>query len=324
MITIAVIGAGQLGSRHLQALSRMSIPVQIEVVDPEPVSLKTAKARFEEMPSNQDVVRINYFSSLHELSKKIDLAIIATSSDIRADVVRKLIELCDVRYFILEKVLFQRPEEYGEIKILLGKKGIGTWVNHPRRAFPYYQKLKELLNGSHQISYQVQGGDWGLACNSLHMIDHLAFLTGEDSLEVSTERLNRLIIPSKRKGFIEFTGTLAGQIGPHPFEFFCHNEVSPVIITICSDNLNVIIDEANGWIRMAKKVCGWKWEEEKEKIIYFQSELSDKIAGDIISSGRCDLPTYEQAMNLHLPLINSLIEYLSLLDQKKYDYCPIT
>ena len=34
MINVALIGAGQLGSRHLQALALSEIPMNIEVVDP--------------------------------------------------------------------------------------------------------------------------------------------------------------------------------------------------------------------------------------------------------------------------------------------------
>lgn len=324
MRNIVVIGAGQLGSRHLQALSKMSFPVQIEVVDPVEASLETAKTRFEEMPYNPNISSINFFSSLQQLSKNIDLAIVATNADIRADVVRTLVGLCEVKNLLLEKVLFQRPEEYGEIQALLDEKGIRAWVNHPRRAFPYYHKLKNLLAGCRQLSYQVQGGDWGLGCNSLHMIDHLAFLTNENSLEISTNRLNRAVVQSKRRGYVEFSGALAGQVGPHPFELFCHDAVSPVIITICSDNLNAIIDEAGGWVRIAKRENGWQWVEEKEKIIYFQSELSNKIAEDIFEKGQCDLPTFSDATKLHLPFINALLYHLNRDSVEKHTACPIT
>lgn len=324
MKKLIIIGSGQLGSRHLQALSKINFPAQIEVVDTFPRSLELAKARFEEMPFNANISSIKYFTSVYELSKKVDIAIIATNADIRADVVRTLVGVCDVQSLILEKVLFQRLEDYVGIQMLLEEKGVRAWVNHSRRAFPFYQRLKNLLSGSRQVSYHAQGGDWGLGCNGLHMIDHLAFLTGEDDLKISTTRLNRTVIQSKRKGFIEFSGVLAGQVGSHPFELFCHDTASPNIITICSDNLNVIIDEANGWVRIAKRENGWQWEEEREKIVYFQSELTNKLAEDIVQLGRCDLPTYDEAIKLHLPFINGLINHLYLIEHKKYEFCPIT
>lgn len=324
MKIIVIIGAGQLGSRHLQALSKLGFPVQIEVLDPISASLDTAKIRFEEMPNNSNIREVKYLTSIQQLSKNIDFAIIATNADVRAGVVRELLSLCDVRNVLLEKVLFQKPVDYLEIHELLQKKNVRAWVNHPRRQFPFYKYLKGQLAGSTQVSYQLQGGGWGLACNGLHMIDHLAFLSGESTLEIRGGGLNPAVIQSKRKGFVEFSGALHGQVGNHTFSLYCHNDVSPEIITICSDNLNVIIDEANGWIRLASKENGWAWEEKNEKIINYQSELTNKVVEDVLTSGSCDLPTYDEAMGLHLPFVRCLMTHLEQTENKKYDLCPIT
>ena len=324
MKKIVIIGAGQLGSRHLQALSKISFPVQIEVVDMIAASLNTTKARFEEMPKNKNVHEVKYLTSIQELSKKVDFVIISTNADVRAEVVRGLLGSCEVQNILLEKVLFQKPEDYQEVHGLLQKKNVNAWVNHPRRQFPFYKELKSQFAGSKQVSYQLQGGGWGLACSGLHMIDHLAFLTGEKTLEISGAGLNQAIIRSKRKGFVEFSGALYGQIGNHPFSLYCHNDASPETITICSDNLNLIIDEANGWIRVASKENGWKWEEKKEKIICHQSELTNLVAEDVLLSNKCDLPTYDEAMKLHVPFIRCLMTHLEKTENRKYDLCPIT
>ena len=324
MKKIAIIGAGQLGSRHLQAMSKISFPVQIEVVDTLPQSLETARFRFDEMARNINVSKVSYVSSMQQLSEVIDFAIIATNADVRADVVRSLLSFCEVKNILFEKVLFQNPEDYSQIQELLQAKNVNAWVNHPRRQFSFYKELKSQLSGSKQISYQVQGGAWGLACNGLHMIDHLAFLTDEKAMEISGAGLNQAIIQSKRKGFIEFSGALYGKIGNHPFSLYCHNDASPETITICSDNLNLIIDEANGWIRVASRENGWKWEEKKEKIICYQSELTNLVAEDVLLSSKCDLPTYNEAMKLHLSFIRCLMTHLENIENKKYDLCPIT
>ena len=47
MKTVLVIGAGQLGSRHLQALKLVQNDLSISVVDPFQASLDVAKERFE-------------------------------------------------------------------------------------------------------------------------------------------------------------------------------------------------------------------------------------------------------------------------------------
>ena len=46
MALIKIVGAGQLGSRHLQALQSIRTPLDIHVIDPSPESLKVAEERF--------------------------------------------------------------------------------------------------------------------------------------------------------------------------------------------------------------------------------------------------------------------------------------
>lgn len=324
MKTIVLIGAGQLGSRHLQALAKLDFSVNIQIVDPFAASLENAKIRFEEMPLNLNIKSINYFSSINKISKSIDLAIIATNANVRATVVTDLLEVCEVKNLILEKVLFQKPNDYKSIDELLKRKNVKTWVNHPFRTYPFYKNLKELLSGSKQISYQLQGGDWGLGCNSLHYIDLVAYLTGQNEYSINSERLNLISKPSKRKDFIEFTGTLSGSFGPHSFDIFCHDQSSPLSVMICSDNFNILIDEGNGWIRISKKEEGWVWKEENLKLVHYQSELTNIVATEILNTGKCDLPTYQVAMQIHLPFINTLIHHLNKTEQKTFNYCPIT
>ena len=55
MHQIAIIGAGQLGSRHLQGLAKLQLPCQVHVVDPSPKSLEVARQRFAETPPSPHV-----------------------------------------------------------------------------------------------------------------------------------------------------------------------------------------------------------------------------------------------------------------------------
>lgn len=324
MKNIVVIGAGQLGSRHLQGLSRINFKARINVIDPSIESLDLARERFNEMPKNSSIVDISYFAQVSQIAKQVDLAIIATNADIRAKVIRELMTHCEVKNLVLEKILFQRVDDYNEIEALLESKEVMVWVNHPRRMFPYYEELAKSLIGSKQISYKVEGGGWGLACNGLHFIDHLAFLTGCDSLIINASGLNQIVSQGKRKGYLEVDGTLCGKIGGHSFELFCHEKPSPLIITISTDNLIAVIDEENGCVRIAKKSGGWRWTEKRVKIAHFQSELSDRVAQDILVMNKCNLPTFAEATKLHIPFINSMLDHINLYSNEKYSACPIT
>ena len=79
---IAIIGAGNLGSRHLQALALIDFPINIDVTDLSKESLKTAKKRWEEMPANDLIKQIQFVNSIDELSANLDVVIIATIAKI--------------------------------------------------------------------------------------------------------------------------------------------------------------------------------------------------------------------------------------------------
>ena len=84
---IAIIGAGQLGSRHLQGLTKINQAIDITVIEPNPDALNLAKNRYEEMPVNPLVRSVSYVSSLKSISQDLDLAIIATNANVRRKVI---------------------------------------------------------------------------------------------------------------------------------------------------------------------------------------------------------------------------------------------
>jgi len=324
MKTIVIIGAGQLGSRHLQGIAKSNFDMAIEVVDPSEKSLEIAEQRYKEVAGNEFIKKVSFYMSVNDLSNTIDLAIVATSSDIRAKVINELINKKTVKNLVLEKVLFQSIDDYYKIETLLKKANIKCWVNHPRRMFPYYKELKLLLKGANQISYSFQGGSWGLGCNALHFIDHLSYLTDSVDLLIDNELLNNKIYSSKRDGFIEFNGMLTGKISNNLFSLYCNENPMPSTFTISSDKVVVKIDEAKGEVCIATKEQGWEWKVFNEKIVYFQSELSNVLVEDILVNKKCYLPTYSVAMKLHIPFIECLLNHMKNTTGTQNEVCPIT
>lgn len=324
MSTIALIGAGQLGSRHLQGLAKSSIEISIEVVEPFEKSREVAKQRYEEIKTNHNIDSIHFYECMDQLSDTLDVVIIATNADVRSSIIKELLSKKTVRNLILEKVLFQTVHEYQDVKKILEETSTKCWVNHPRRVFPFYQKLKNEIKGSDQVSYMVQGGAWGIGCNGLHFIDHLSFLSDNSELIIDNDFLHPHIYEAKRASYVEFNGLLKGRIGNHIFALYSDKEPVPGSITITTDTLTAFIDEANGYVRIARKSNGWKWEESQQKIVYFQSELTNTVVEEIISKGSCALPTYDQAMKLHIPFLQALLSHMESVDGQVYTLCPIT
>src|SRR3990167_7964952 len=102
MFNVYIIGAGQIGSRHLQALKKVRISLNITVIDPSEQSLSTARKRYEETPAGICSHTLNYLRKIPG-GQNINLAIIATTSNIRAKVIRDILKKNQISYFILEK-----------------------------------------------------------------------------------------------------------------------------------------------------------------------------------------------------------------------------
>jgi hypothetical protein len=78
MIRVALIGAGQLGSRHLQALARLPAGSRVTMVEPSEASRSTAQSRWAEVAGQG--IAVEFVEGLGQLSGEIDVAIVATTA----------------------------------------------------------------------------------------------------------------------------------------------------------------------------------------------------------------------------------------------------
>src|SRR5690554_6360077 len=197
MKTVMIIGAGQLGSRHLQGAIQSNKALNLIVVDPSIESLKLAKERANEIDLGNADTKIKFTQEI-ESRLEIEICIIATTANIRFIVFKDLINKCNVKNIIFEKILFQCENEYSKVAELLKVREINAWVNCPRRIYPAFKKIKLLLAKETNIQMSVSGINWGMACNSIHYIDLFANLTGDISYELDSSALENSVISSKR------------------------------------------------------------------------------------------------------------------------------
>ncbi|NCC54627.1 MAG: dehydrogenase [Erysipelotrichia bacterium] len=322
MHKVAIIGSGQLGSRHLQGIKTANIELSIEVVDSNIESLKVAENRYYEIVANQYTKAIRFISSIDDLSNDLDIVIIATSSAPRYIITKELIEKKHVRNIIFEKVLFQNEDHFYEIYNMLNTFGINAWVNCPRRMFDYYNDIKQELNDTDKLIFTVSGGEWGLGCNSIHFIDIFSYLAKQSSYTLLTDGLNKKVYPSKRSGYIEFCGILSGITERGDIFNLISQENSSItpLISIVSQNKKFVIDETNGTMTFFKDN---NWETSKINVPY-QSQLTGKLIEDILLNKNSGITKYEESMNLHLPYIKSLLDYYNSLTGENSKNCPIT
>lgn len=325
MKNIVIIGAGQIGSRHLQAMTWFEDTAKVHLVDPSEESLKFSEERFfKNYKEDYRWIELKCYKSINDLSESIDLAIIATCSDVRAGIVKELICKKEVKNLLLEKVLFQTVGEYFEIEDLLKEKDIPTWVNCWMREKDFYKRLRIKLNMDEQIQMKVEASLWGMGCNSIHFIDLFSYLTECKDYKFTDCHLNKRIINSKRSGFLEFSGELRCQYSSgHNLILVCRDKGNdPIKITVNNGSQNhEIIDCVD---HVVHKFSNGMVQSTENAEIPFQSQTTHRLVHQIINNQFCDLPTYRDSMYLHLPLIKVLMEHLKNITGDTVERCPIT
>jgi predicted dehydrogenase len=321
MNRIAVIGVGQLGSRHLQSLARLKGDIVIQALDNSDDSLKIARQRFDEV-SGEFRGRVEYINSIDQLSESLDLVIVATGSVVRKNTVVSLLESKKVKYLILEKFLFSKLDDYQEVSRLLTDTKTQAWVNCPRRMFSFYKSLKGKLGG--EVRMNVTGNGWGLASNGIHFLDLFSFITGTTRIELSNRLLNKGLAQSKRAGYIEVTGTIYGVADSHSLELTSFSkEYSPGTVAISDENNRfVIFEDQVSSVLHSSRLNQWKWETSKFDFL-FQSQLTHLVVNELLSNGDCGLTPFFESSMIHQSFLACLIDHAERSGVKS-EMCLIT
>jgi hypothetical protein len=324
--SIAIVGAGQIGSRHLQALCHLEEPARIDLVDPSGESLQIARNRYEEVISpGKQGIELHCHHSLDDLPDSLDLVIIATNSVVREKVIRDVTKKCSVKNLILEKVLFQRKNQYVEMDTFLKESSIPTWISCWMRTTNLFKQIKSALNLNDPIQMKVEGPRWGMGTTSIHFMDLLSFFAECNDFKFTDVRLENKVLDSKREGFKEFTGHLKGQNSREDsLNLICTNgKDGPVTIEILNGAEKYLL--TTNFVDHFDLKSSNKLSSRLGKVsLPYQSELTHIWVNDILIKGSCDLPIYANSTNLHLELIRVLTEHLEKITGKEIDACPIT
>lgn len=318
MYQVAIIGAGQLGSRHLQGLKIASSPLSITVMDSNDESLNVAKERYEAI-SPIGEKNVNYISSIDKLPSKLDLVIIATGSKPRSAIVHSLLNHATVKCLVLEKVLFPSLVDYNIVGRLLKDKDVRCWVNCPRRMYGSYKQIKETIDPTKPIYMTNADEDWGLCCNAIHMIDIFLYLTEETSYTVETKFLNDKIEDSKRVGYIEMTGKLEVK-----------TEKGNILTLISEKNFdgekNFMIENGEDIYVISEGDGKWSMNGNTYQFsMPYQSQLTGVLADELLITGGCSLTPFNLSATYHAPFIEAMLaKYNEIKGTPDNKILPIT
>ncbi len=321
-IHIIIVGCGNVGSRHLQAIVKLPHELTIEVVEISKKALEIAKSRLEEIDYDKKKIRCNWHDNIQELKEKADLVIVSTTSIGKVELVSKLLDMGYSR-FVIDKIVAQSDKEYDFLLNKMTNLKAKAWVNTARGYFESYQKLKKYFEGSEPIYMSVNAGNRGLGCVGIHFINLFSFLCDNYKIKLNGDSLYNKLLPNKRgKNLVEFAGTITGSLpdgSSLTITFSPHDDLGQTI-DIMGKNKHLLIDESNEKVHFLKGNNQNEFKFKNE----FQSSLTTKIVHDILENDNCNLPTLEESSYVHHELFQIFNEHIKKISGEDRELCPIT
>ena len=318
---IAIIGSGNIGSRHLQSLSSIKKKSTFFVIDKNKDMLKIAKERYDQV--NTIKRKIYFNDKISNLPENLDLAIIATNSKERKKVLNKLIKNKKVKNLILEKICFQNVKDFHYFEKLFIKKKIKVYVNTPLRTYSVYKKLKKKLSGK-DFQMSVCGSQWGLCSNSIHYLDVFCFLKGDNRINLLNQSFLKDLKKGKRSNMYEFSGEIK-------FENFKKNSLELICLSkknffykVCFKTKyeHYFVDHINETLE-TKNLRNKKNKKEKIKIEK-QSNLTHLQVNQILDYNKCQLTDFKSSFKMQTVLIRFFLKHYKKHLNSNLLNCPIT
>ena len=314
---ILIVGCGNIGSRHLQSLERSLVPLSITIIEPNMNSQKIAKSQLEKNSKNS----ISWLSSISELNQIFDLVIIATSAEKRKSLVDTLLDSGNKK-FLLEKMVCQSESDYKDLIENFNKHDASGWVNTNRRYFPFYQKLKNIINLNDNLKISITTGNKGLGSNAIHFIDLFLWLKNSNDISLIGDFLTDKLYSNKRGNqYYEFSGTIFGKTSNSILKVsFLPVDDLPLILDIETKDFHILISETDEKILKIKNL-----EKFESSFKYFHvSDLTLQIVSDILENNFCYLPKVQDLFIAHCELFKIFNSHVKKLTNKELTLCPIT
>tara|TARA_Y100000590_G_scaffold141270_3_gene162065 strand:- start:8923 stop:9882 length:960 start_codon:yes stop_codon:yes gene_type:complete len=314
---ILIVGFGAMGCRHAQSFLDKKKDYEVHVLEPSDKNIK------------QNIKRINAEKSDFIWYKDIDnvpvldIAIVATSSYPRFEIVKNLI-MMGYKKFLLEKIVFQSEKQFIAIIRMINESDSVAYCNFVNRYFVAYNNIKKQLKQStKQININVLGGafELGLGCNAIHYIDILQYLTNNDEIELKKFNL-QLLESGNRRGSIykEFYGML--QLANNNGDTITLNSEleleQDITISIVQGEKTFFLNEGTGKLFISDKSAS--------SITDFTIIPSSKLTHDIIEDifkNECRLTKLDQTLLGHTSLFRAFNNTLNN-NHSSDTLCPIT
>lgn len=318
MLNILIIGLGNIGGYHLQSLTKLRENAKVYLYDKSICSVNKAVLRFQEnyIKREQNTeIEIIKLVNLKILPKVIDFCIIATPSAPRKNIFLDLLnrQNLEIKFFLLEKFLFPKIQDYYDILTKLENNNLKVYVNEWISSSYIFRRIASILDinkTKYPLKMSVKGSKWGLECNSVHFIDYFHFLINRKEIKLKESNITKHM-PSKRNGYLEFFGDITIESNNGSTLYLSSNvdgDTLKVDLSFKTDTNHIECKMwNNGILDIIYNINDKNYLESVK--IPFQSEITYEIIQNAIEYNSVNLPTLKEASIHHLLVCYGLKNY---------------
>lgn len=314
--TVYLVGLGNIGFRHLQGLIGIAQNSRVIGVDP----MEEARQRASTEWLRAVGTELETQADLDKVSPDCSVAILATCAANRLELLKKLVENASPQFIILEKVAFPKLSDFEAANTAALQAKADVFVNCPRRLWRIYNELMHLeLGDAPDFALTVRWRHLGLACNGVHFVDLLQYLTGAQLVQLASVKLDR-IVPAKRAGYFEVSGTVGFHSQTGGALTIDVSDAAPesMEITLRANGLEYRIDEAAGTVETPDGT---------QLIQAGRMPYQSELTGDLVKSllkGRSKLASLHESQAAHAPLFEALTPLFAQAGIETSSGLPIT
>lgn len=292
---IVIIGTGNIGKRHLQAVGNLKMADGVVCYDNIEASLNSVHpfCKANNIDAEHLDIRADYKNTLDAITPG-SIVVIATTAKGRKDILLDVIAKRP-KAVIAEKPLCQSDEEYKQILAASKAGSVPVYVNLTRHSFDVYKRIKrEIIAAKERIFVSVFPD--GMSCIGIHIFDLMTWLFDAKTQEISSSTAFGLT-ETKRGGCFDFYGDMSLLLDNRDAAFFRAAQkdcVFSVKISTEDKEYNVfeyskkmVITDRSGEVRT------------EEIEVPFVSQTTSKIVAQIMEGEKPDLPTVEESYLAH-------------------------
>lgn len=314
MKTILLVGCGNIGFRHLQAMAQLSEPSRICIVEPA-IGLHPRISDFLATAASGPH-QFELATTPESVPARVDLAVIATNAAHRRAAYQAAAQGRDIACVIFEKVLFPTIADIEAVAASLTTRKTSAYVNCGRRGFPGYQALRTQWADARPLNLTVTGAQWGLGSNAIHFLDLAEYLNGAALTDVDLSGLEPGAVASKREGYVEIFGNVTGHLSNGAtVSLDCLSAGSASVhVAVQGRNLNARIDETGRQLLI----------DGAEPVAFEARHVSEMpYIYEAALDGTCCLTPYADSARQHRVFLMALRPHLGLSNDDDAP-CPIS